>query len=41
MEATTSKDALKLAGLDWNVIQEPIYTEFKLTLIKISAYNIN
>ena len=28
MEAPTSKDALKLAGLDWNVIQEPIYTEF-------------
>ena len=23
-----SKDALRLAGLDWNVVQEPIYTEF-------------
>lgn len=29
MEAPTSKDALRLAGLDWNVVQEPIYTEFK------------
>ena len=29
MEAPTSKDALQLAGLDWNVVQEPIYTEFK------------
>ena len=28
MEAPTSKDALQLAGLDWNVVQEPIYTEF-------------
>ena len=28
MEAPTSKDALRLAGLDWNVVQEPIYTEF-------------
>ena len=28
MEAPTSKDALKLAGLDWNVVQEPIYTGF-------------
>lgn len=27
MEAPTSKDALRLAGLDWNVVQEPIYTE--------------
>lgn len=27
-EAPTSKDALRLAGLDWNVIQEPIYTGF-------------
>ena len=26
MEAPTSKDALILAGLDWNVVQEPIYT---------------
>lgn len=28
MEAPTSKDALRLAGLDRNVVQEPIYTEF-------------
>ena len=28
MEAPTSADALQLAGLDWNVVQEPIYTDF-------------
>ena len=28
MEAPTSADALRLAGLDWNVVQEPIYTRF-------------
>ncbi len=28
MEAPTSADALRLAGLDWNVVQEPIYTGF-------------
>lgn len=28
MEAPTSAEALRLAGLDWNVVQEPIYTEF-------------
>lgn len=27
MESPTSKDALRLAGLDWNVVQEPIYTQ--------------
>lgn len=27
MQAPTSKDALQLAGLDWKVLQEPIYTE--------------
>ena len=27
MEAPTSKRALELAGLDWKVVQEPIYTE--------------
>ena len=27
MEAPTSKEALGLAGLDWKVVQEPIYTE--------------
>ena len=29
MEAPTSADALRLAGLDWDVVQEPIYTAFK------------
>ena len=29
MEAPTSAEALKLAGLDWNVVQEPIYTGFR------------
>ena len=28
MEAPTSADALRLAGLDWNVVQEPIYTDY-------------
>lgn len=28
MEAPTSADALRLAGLDWNAVQEPIYTDF-------------
>lgn len=28
MEAPTSAEALRLAGLDWNVVQEPIYTAF-------------
>ena len=28
MEAPTSADALRMAGLDWNVVQEPIYTDF-------------
>lgn len=27
LEAPNSKDVLRLAGLDWNVVQEPIYTE--------------
>lgn len=27
MNAPTSKEALELAGLDWQVVQEPIYTE--------------
>ena len=26
MEAPDSRDALIAAGLDWNVVQEPIYT---------------
>ena len=28
-EAPTSEEALRLAGLDWNVVQEPIYTPFR------------
>lgn len=28
-EAPSSKDALRLSGLDWNVVQEPIYTDTK------------
>ncbi len=27
MEAPSSREALRLAGLDWNVVQEPVYTE--------------
>ena len=27
-EAPTSADAIRLAGLDWSVVQEPIYTNF-------------
>ena len=26
-EAPNSKDALRLAGLNWKVLQEPVYTE--------------
>lgn len=29
MQASTSKEALRLAGLDWKVLQEPIYTKGK------------
>lgn len=28
-EAPTSADALRLAGLDWNVLQEPVFTGWK------------
>lgn len=28
MEAPTSADALRLAGLDWQVVQEPVYTGY-------------
>ena len=38
MEAPTSKDALQLAGLDWQVIQEPVFTESE-ELIK--GYKVN
>lgn len=37
-EAPTSTDALQLAGLDWQVIQEPIYTD---TGERISGYKAN
>ena len=37
-EAPTSKDALILAGLDWKVLQEPIYTE---TNDLITGYKAN
>ena len=37
MEAPTSKDALRLAGLDWNVVQEPIYTEFNEVVERYKA----
>ncbi len=28
MEAPASAEALKLAGLHWNVVQEPVYTGY-------------
>ena len=37
-EAPTSEDALRLAGLDWNVVQEPIYTPFRE---KIDGFKAN
>ena len=37
-EAPSSADALKLAGLDWNVVQEPIYTEFNEP---VEGYKVN
>ena len=38
MEAPTSADALRLAGLNWNVVQEPIYTEAEE---QIGGYKVN
>jgi len=38
MEAPTSADALRLAGLNWNVVQEPIYTDFNE---RIKGYKAN
>lgn len=38
MEAPTSADALRLAGLDWEVVQEPIYTVSKE---KVEGYRVN
>ena len=37
-EAPTSADALKLAGLDWNVVQEPIFTDLNEP---IEGYRVN
>ena len=37
-EAPTSEEALRLAGLDWNVAQEPIYTPFRE---KIEGFKAN
>lgn len=37
-EAPTSADALRLARLDWNVVQEPIYTDFNES---IEGYKAN
>ena len=37
-EAPTSENALRLAGLDWNVVQEPIYTPFRE---KIEGFKAN
>lgn len=38
MDAPTSAEALKLAGLDWDVVQEPIYTSFRE---KVEGYKAN
>lgn len=38
MEAPDSEDALILAGLNWNVVQEPIYTE---NTEQIPGYKVN
>ena len=37
-EAPNSEDALRFAGLDWNVVQEPIYTPFRE---KIDGFKAN
>ena len=37
-EAPASEDALRLAGIDWNVVQEPIYTPFRE---KIEGFKAN
>ena len=37
-EAPASADALRLAGLDWKVVQEPIYTGFH---DKVEGYKAN
>ena len=38
LSALTSKEALRMAGLDWQVVQEPIYTE---TEERIDGYKAN
>ena len=38
MEAPASEEALKIAGLDWKVLQEPIYTMGKE---KIEGFKVN
>lgn len=38
MEAPASAEALRLAGLDWEVVQEPIYTDSNE---KIEGYRVN
>ena len=37
-EAPTSDDAIKIAGLDWDVIPKPIYDEYG---VEISGYKVN
>ena len=37
-EAPTSADAIRLAGLDWSVVQEPIYTNFNRVVEGYRAY---
>lgn len=37
-EAPTSADALRLAGLDWNVVQEPVFTGWKEP---VEGYKVN
>lgn len=37
-DAPTSEDALRLAGLDWNVVQEPIYTSH---MEKVEGFQAN
>ncbi len=37
-EAPNSKDALRLAGLNWKVLQEPVYTENKELIQGYKAY---
>ena len=36
MEAPASEEALKIAGLDWKVLQEPVYTMGKEQIIVVN-----